>query len=460
VPFLYTWYAREVDRDMLRASERPHGVARAQLSAWFNEHHPEPEPFFRIALSAKGTTLYHLLDLGTEVTHPIYMVGKQSANLYIYQMSSESHDALQALNVRYLISGRKMGRHDLQLVDRFDDMRLYEFVDWSPDPFAIVEGSGAVSLLTFEDEEIVVQAAPGSSGRLRLNVSHYPNWRATRDGEPVEIEATPLSGVPHTGFMTVDLAPGTYRFVFGWRWVEWVAWLASVFGLLGSGLLVLADHGWGRRITSTLVAAEEWLVRWIDGHRNTTWVVGVALLLAGLVAAMAPALWTPPISDGKAPYPVERVYFDLADSLSEAEVYLDGEPCTRVADQFVCEDVGRVFVRTDRFGSDTVHRCIAVESTKKAYFKLEFQKVPPGGALVGFYGNTRAANATKVRVVVEREKVFEDTARASGGVHPLHIPLSRTNPFRLTFQTETAGAQTLCLNAQVVDLEATTSPSP
>ena len=72
-----------------------------------------------------------------------------------------------------------------------------------------------MQLERFGDEEIVLRAAPGAHGKLRLNVSYFSRWRAYRDGKRVPITLTYLREAPEeTGFITVPLAPGHYRFVF------------------------------------------------------------------------------------------------------------------------------------------------------------------------------------------------------------------------------------------------------
>jgi len=70
---------------------------------------------------------------------------------------------------------------------QFGIYTVYEFRHWKPDPFVITQGSGSVKMESFTDEEIRLRAAPGSKGKLRLNVSWFPRWHAYRDGKRVSL---------------------------------------------------------------------------------------------------------------------------------------------------------------------------------------------------------------------------------------------------------------------------------
>ena len=74
-------------------------------------------------------------------------------------------------------------------------------------------------MIKFEEEEIVLRAAEGANGKLSLNVSFFDRWQDTLDGKKIPI--TPLQiGTNKTGFMTVPLKAGTYRFRFVPHWPE------------------------------------------------------------------------------------------------------------------------------------------------------------------------------------------------------------------------------------------------
>ena len=66
-------------------------------------------------------------------------------------------------------------------------------------------GAGEIELAEFRDEEITLRAASGAHGGLRLNVSYFPKWHATRDGVPVPITPATDPEVERSAFMEVPL---------------------------------------------------------------------------------------------------------------------------------------------------------------------------------------------------------------------------------------------------------------
>jgi hypothetical protein len=124
-------------------------------------------------------------------------------------------------------------------------LRLYLFRDWNPNPFEIRQGAGEIRLMEFGDEEIVLRAEPGAHGLLRLNVSYFPKWHATRDGAPGPISATPAPGVDNSAFMQVPLLPGTYRFRYQKDASDYVGSLLCVLGAAGVVMLTFWQRGRG-----------------------------------------------------------------------------------------------------------------------------------------------------------------------------------------------------------------------
>jgi hypothetical protein len=186
---------------------------------------------------------HSLIDLGTELPVPMIHLGYTPAVPFRYTLGAsgeflavpaDSRDAFQTLNVRYIISKKQEQREEWRYVRQFGALALYEVTDWNPVPFVVTEGQGRVDLVRFEDEAIEFTVAPGASGKLRVNVSYFPRWSARRNGQPIPIHVSAAG--QGTGFMTVDLAPGTYEFRFTWGVTEW---LGLVMALLGVGGLVL-----------------------------------------------------------------------------------------------------------------------------------------------------------------------------------------------------------------------------
>lgn len=235
------FYHNEIRRPSIWHSERRDLTARKQFTAWLQKEIP-PGQFFRIAHGFDYDD-HDLTDLGMEVPYPLYKIWHMPTGHFKYDIGWNTNAALRATNVRFaLVKHALTGRPDFTLLKIFDQqLWLYQFRDWNPQPFQ-VEGEGTVQLLDFQDEDIVLRAENGAHGLLRLNVSYFPKWQATRDHVPVAITPISLPGIPNSGFMQTELAPGTYHFHFRRRWTDYVGTLLCLVGMAGS--LILAN--WDR----------------------------------------------------------------------------------------------------------------------------------------------------------------------------------------------------------------------
>src|SRR5262249_52556844 len=149
-----------------------------------------------------------------------------------------------------------------------------------------------------------------------------------------------------SGFMTVWLEPGEYRFVFELSALDHVSALLSWLGVALSLALVLSERWRGLRglprLTRFLTRGGELLEtlsepRFARGRRI---VFGAAVLVGfGLVFSFAE--WQPPLVlenlDGAA---VERVRFDFLERLTSARVDIAypsrTRRCRRLVDRFAC----------------------------------------------------------------------------------------------------------------------------
>lgn len=235
------FYHNEIRRPTIWHSERGDLNARKKFMAWLQKEIP-PGQFFRIAHGFDYDD-HDLTDLGMEVPYPLYKIWHMPTGHFKYDIGWNTNAALRATNVRFaLLKHALTGRPDFTLLKIFDQhLWLYQFRDWSPQPFQI-EGGGTVALLYFQDEDIVLRADDGAHGLLRLNVTYFPKWQATRDNVPVAITPVALPGIPNSGFMQTELAPGTYHFHFRRRWTDYIGTLLCLVGIAGS--LILAN--WDR----------------------------------------------------------------------------------------------------------------------------------------------------------------------------------------------------------------------
>lgn len=131
---------------------------------------------------------------------------------------------MRIANVRYVVALEdRASPPGLRLLERFGQLRVYEYEHWRPQPFTVIEGAGEVELESYAPEEIVLRAAPGSDGVLQLHVSDFSRWEATVDGQPLPIERSSVKDVRFTGLVTVPLRPGEYRFRFVRHAVEYAS---------------------------------------------------------------------------------------------------------------------------------------------------------------------------------------------------------------------------------------------
>jgi hypothetical protein len=240
-PFLQAWYSdrTELFQEFLSTRDQKE---RPALVQWLKDQAAETPEFFRVVFYDR-MHVHMYFDLATELPVPVYNLGWSPVTGYRYQLGYYDPEVLQALSVRYVLATEAMQpklinemydtpEPQLKLIGNFGPVYVNEFVNWNPQRFAIIEGSGSVQVSEFADEKIVLEAAPGSSGKLRLGVSYFDRWEATRDGSPVPIFPTKVGVANESAFMTVDLQPGRYEFRFVRHWPEKLGFLSILAGVL------------------------------------------------------------------------------------------------------------------------------------------------------------------------------------------------------------------------------------
>jgi hypothetical protein len=88
----------------------------------------------------------------------------------------------------------------------------------------------AVTVLSYEPEEVLLRASLSAPGYVVLSDSYYPGWRAAVDGEPVAIERANLA------FRSVYVPTGTHTV----RWVYRPTSYRVGLGISAVALLALA----------------------------------------------------------------------------------------------------------------------------------------------------------------------------------------------------------------------------
>jgi hypothetical protein len=90
--------------------------------------------------------------------------------------------------------------------------------------------TSSVTVLSYEPEEVVLEASLPAPGYVVLSDSYYPGWRATVDGEPVAIERANLA------FRAVYVSEGAHTL----RWVYRPTSYRAGLGISVATLLALA----------------------------------------------------------------------------------------------------------------------------------------------------------------------------------------------------------------------------
>jgi hypothetical protein len=231
-PATRAFFQNEIRRPTVWHSQREDISARQAFLAWAQEFRTGDPRFFRIAHGFDPND--DLTDLGIDLPWPLYKISGTPTGHFKYNVASLSPQAMRALNVRFALSEHPLtNRPDFDLLRTFKQrLWLYEFRNWNPVPFE-VNGEGPVELQDFRDEDIVLRAETGAHGLLRLNVTYYPKWQATRDGVPVPITPVPVAWVEHSALMQVELKPGTYRFHYRKGASDYVGTILCLIGLAG-----------------------------------------------------------------------------------------------------------------------------------------------------------------------------------------------------------------------------------
>jgi hypothetical protein len=476
VPAAQAFWTRHVRKSLVTESERPQRAERARLERWLATELPE-DGFYRVGLFDGEAR--DLVDLATVIDRPVYVHGVPPASSFMYAVSGDAPAILQAVNLRFAVARQHLSAELFEPLVEFGSYRVYRFKRFAPQPFSIVSGGGDVRVERFDDEEIVLRAAPGAHGKLRLNVSYFSRWRAYRDGRRVAMTITYLRQAPSsTGFMTVPLAPGRYRFAFertlGDR-------LAIPLGALGVALCVLLIAAKRRQerlapLRRLLAAVHARLDRfsepaWRRGRALLALAASV-LLIAGLYALGS---WRPPLASPElGAAAIRAVRYDFLENLSRASANIEyrerNQPCLRVRDRLVCrDDAGNL--DNDRYvasspallGAGEPMRCIRARPERGALLSVAFPGVPRGDAIVGYYGIEREAQVGSQRrpvelaIMVDGQTVHEGRTGADDRMEWFRadLPGGARGPARVVFsvRADNVNRRDFCFHAQMVALE-------
>ena len=233
-PFVVPFSTRLADVNLKRVyqleSSRFLKKEMDDLITWANDGIAKEKEYFRLGINMRDTrNMLH--DLPESLHLPQYKFNGTPAANFIHKPTSSDPELLKALSVKYVISDTPLPAGSYDPVIRFGRLMVYRFREWSPKRYAVIDGAGEISVVRFEDEEIIIDAKPDASGKLRVHVSYFPRWKATHNGSPIKIDQVGIRDIEGVSLMSVDLRPGTYRFVFRKSWIEYLAVLLFLGGI-------------------------------------------------------------------------------------------------------------------------------------------------------------------------------------------------------------------------------------
>jgi hypothetical protein len=470
-PLAFGWIANiksdQFTRGLTEYSERTDHSARAQMKRFVNDEAAELEGIARVGVDV-GHDEHSLHDWQIGLDVPLFKIGYTPAENFIYKMEHRNPELLEQTNVRWVVTrGRNLTKRDYEHLRDFGPYKLFRFKHWRPEPFTVNGGDlQSVSLETWAPDKVVLKAGPNARGELMLHVSNFDRWKAYRDGKPVPIRVTHHPKEPErTGFMTVDLEPGTYRFEWEPRLPERLAWVSLVLALLAFLVLVASDLSRrpGPQIAAVFERGKSVLDR-VDTMVSGRWVIAVgAVALAGLSGAVVLAVWKPALNF-ELEEPAGDVVWDAANDLESARVGLERpnkrKRCVEVLGRHICgEDSWQhVFATYGGFGDDEWRRCIWAHPQNNAVLAIDYDDVPAGKRLVGYYGIASTGASTRpnpvdFRVATDATIVFQGKTKADKKLYPVDVPLDATGSFDMKIEIEAkkTGRRHLCFLLQVVE---------
>jgi len=382
----------QVARDTRPLFERPRAGELAALETWMGAHLPR-DGFWRLADLTDGQGR-GVADLGVRLGRPVHRPGYTVVSNFVYKARGRSPNLLDALNVAFAVADRPLPPTLWEPLHEVGTLRLYRYLRFTPPPFDVLDGAGPVSVTGWSRDRLRLEAGPGARGTLRLAVSAFPRWHASRDGVPVPITAMVVDDQADTGFMSVPLAPGAWEFHFQTSVLDDLALVVTPLGLLLCLLVALAD-GRGRlaRLPRSALSALSSLAHRLPAPPAR--VAGVPLGPVVMVAALAGlcvvvlllSARTPRIPPAPGtPAGTGEVVWDGAAALDEAEVALGGQPCSWVLDRHLCRGadsrfavapVPAVFEELDQA------TCISAEPAGRAPLRITWRGVPSGEVVLG-----------------------------------------------------------------------------
>jgi hypothetical protein len=339
---------------------------------WSAQARARSEGFYRISYELDRHN--HLM-MGAPAFNrtPYYKVGYTPARLFKHVVETTEEPLYKILSVKYVVSLGPLFRPNLVEEIRFGSIFVYRYKDYRKERYTL-SGPGSVEVKEFSEEKIhLTLRGTSPSSRLKVHVANYARWRARLNGEVVPISEAPVYGTTYPMLMEVAAKDGELVLDYVSRPVDWIGALATLFGLGGVVVLVLA----GRR--SAL--AERLSARLSPLGRLALRLAGPATALLALAGV---ALGAYRIAKGGAGLEEGS----LASRLGSAEVSQAGRPCReRKSGRWYCTGRSWNYVgpTAEKFNGAYLP-CIWAHPVDEGPLTIRFPKLRLGRALKGGHG--------------------------------------------------------------------------
>jgi hypothetical protein len=481
VPACQAFWTANVVKTVNTESDRALDPNRAALVSWLKTKLPR-DGFYRVCVNTGHN--HDLMDIAAELPMPIFKRGFTPAENFIYKVNVENPEIMEAVNVRYMIAKKPMPAEDYEEVTHFGIYRVYRFKRWHPQPFVVTQGQGEVKVERFGDDEIRLRAAAGSHGKLRLNVSYFPRWHAYRDGKPIALWTSSLpAAASMTGFMTVHLLPGEYRFAFEPSRLDRISLPLSLLGiLLALGFVIVDRFSGGLSLLVRVMEGARERLEALSSERfarlRVVLLVVVAFGLLGTLTVLAQRRF-PLVLENLNGAVIRRVRFDFLEDLSTAMVNIEyaqqNRRCLRVSDRFVCRNADGDLDNEKYVGSTPAEieeyrmvRCIRARPEDDALLTIYYPTVPSGDAIVGYYGVERAGRLMRLtrpvdfKVSVDGKPTYQGATVSDNKMHWFEAKVGgrrRNVNVMFTVSARNISKRFFCFYAQMAELEQAQTPA-
>lgn len=342
-------------------ADLPEGEDLTRLGRWLKQRNDESEGALRVALRhepGNQRVMEELFVVAANAGVSIHHLSGTPADPFTFRSYDSSPEELRALCVRFVVGWGNQDRDDLREVERFGPWAVQEVIEPGTSRVTL-RGPGQARTLTFEDELVRVELeGVADDSFLIVHRSPHRRWRATLDGEPIELH--PQRRGSRAVFMrTSRLRDGLLELRYS----------STVGDVIGGGLTLL-----GLLLLALLLAPSRWLPtplerlaeprRYRPLDRRVQVVLTVMAVALVLLGASLFAL------------KIQRVGpRNLVDEVSAAEFEATITPPCRTIGICRVSEVPPVVVLRPRRGQ--VGPCIRLTAPTMGRYKLIF---PPGRA--------------------------------------------------------------------------------